>query len=124
MPSASARVRPRGTGRVSGTTACAARDRSHAQRSEHGEDPPVVAISRAVQDASSTRGRDGIGAEDISLSLLHFPLIHSVHHAGRAHSEVNHAPLIQACSGPAPAACTASRNIGRKVISSAPNRTA
>ena len=52
MPSASSRVRPRGTGGLSGTTACAARDRSHAQRSEHGEDPPVVAISAAVQDAS------------------------------------------------------------------------
>ena len=52
MPSASSRVRPRGTGGLNGTTACAARDRSHAQRSEHGEDPPVVAISAAVQDAS------------------------------------------------------------------------
>ena len=76
MPSASSRVRPRGTGGMSGTTACAARDRSHAQRSEHGEDPPVVAISPAVQDASeherARRHRRG-GHSPFSFSHLPSP---------------------------------------------------
>ena len=59
MPSASSGVWPLGTGRRSGTTACAARDRmpraeprSGGPQAEHGEDPPVDVIRRRVQAAA------------------------------------------------------------------------
>jgi hypothetical protein len=52
MPSASSRVRPRETGRMSGTMERETLDWSHAQ---HCEDPSVVAINRAIQGAINTR---------------------------------------------------------------------
>lgn len=52
MPSASAGVRPTGASGRTGTHG-ARRDRSHAQCSEHGEDPPVVPVRRLVQAAAT-----------------------------------------------------------------------
>jgi hypothetical protein len=51
-------------------------DQSHAQRSEHGEDPPVVPTARLVQ-AAATRERARRPAGEIkSLLTLHFPDSH------------------------------------------------
>jgi len=47
-------------------------DQSHAQRSEHGEDPPVVSIARLVQAAATREAATARGEPDFILSSLHY----------------------------------------------------
>ena len=125
VPSASSGVRPLGTGRRSGTTACAARDRmpraeprSGGPQAEHGEDPPVGAIRRRVQ-AAATREDATARHETNPISFLmmsphYFRSVPQSHRSPGAGPrvvarglpgwgsgcgsgvDVNHAPLIQA----------------------------
>jgi hypothetical protein len=46
-------------------------DQSHAQRSEHGEDPPVVQSARLVQ-AAATRKRARRAKQNVTISISIF----------------------------------------------------
>src|SRR6202034_4519704 len=102
VPSASSGVWPLGTGRRSGTTACAARDRmpraeprSGGPQAEHGEDPPVDVIRRRVQAAATPEEDATARPESFPISFLILPPHYFRSHL-QSHRACGVGPLIDA----------------------------